>query len=159
MDILEIIFIPISLDTKRFDGTDKVQIQVDGTDETTQKVEELTDRNGIERGEVDVGGGERQREPAVERESETKSRSKRQFLIVHDQKDALKPTFALLQKVPEREGRLLPHLAVYPVERVAFGHGRHGKVRVLGYAALWTVVERHRSFRTRLTHDKRTFKK
>ena len=54
---------------------------------------------------------------------------------MHDEEDALHPALALLQKVPEGEGRFFPHLAVDPVERVALGHGRHGEVGVLGDAS------------------------
>ena len=74
---------------------------------------------------------------------------------MHDEEDALDPALALLQEVPEGEGRLLPHLAVDPVERVALGHGRHGEVGVLGNAALGAVVERDGALGARLAHDER----
>jgi hypothetical protein len=38
---------------------------------------------------------------------------------LYGEQDALEPAFALLQKVPERERRLLVHLALHEVERVA----------------------------------------
>lgn len=51
--------IAIAFDAKRLDGADEVQVQVDGANKAAQKVEELSDRNGIKSREVDVGSGER----------------------------------------------------------------------------------------------------
>ena len=53
------------------------------------------------------------------------------------------PPLALLDEVPEREGRLLPHLALDEVERVALLEGAHREEAVLGHRAVQPVVERH----------------
>ena len=110
-------------DAERLDGADEVEVEVDGGDEAADEVEGLADGNGVEGGEVDVGGGEGQREPAVEGEREAEAGADGQLAVVDDEEDALDPALALLQEVADVEGRLLPHLAVDPVERVALGDG------------------------------------
>ena len=120
---------------ERLDRAYEVEVQVCRAHQTHQEVKGLADRYGIEGREPHVRGGQGQREPAVEGERQAEARAHGQLDIVHHQEDALDPAFPLLQKVPERERRLLPHLAVDPVERVALGHGRHGEVGVLGDAA------------------------
>ncbi len=104
------------------DGSDEVEVEISGTHKAAQKVEGLPDRYGIEGREPHVRCGERQREPTVKSQRQAKARLHRQFGVVHHQEDALDPALALLQKVPERERRLLPHLSLDPVERVSFGH-------------------------------------
>lgn len=140
------------------DGANEIQIQVDGADKAAQKVKRLSNGYGIEGGEVDVRGAERKREPAVQGESQTEARLDGQLFVVYDQEDALHPAFALLQEVPEGEWRLLPHLAVDPVERVALGHRGHGKVGVLGDAALGAVVKGDVALGAHLTHHERALK-
>lgn len=58
-----------------------------------------------------------------------------------DEKDALEPAFALLDKVPQGERRFFPHFPLDEVEAVAFGISSHCEEAVLGYGAVEAVVE------------------
>lgn len=49
--------LPVSFDAERLDSADEVEIQIDSADKTAEKVEQLTDRDRIESGEVDIGSG------------------------------------------------------------------------------------------------------
>ena len=147
--------IAVAIYAKRLYGAYKVQVQIHGAHKTTKKVKRLPDRYRIQSGQVDIGRTQWQREPTVKSQCQTKAGANGQLFVVYDEEYALHPAFALLQKVPEGEGRLFPHFAVDPVEGVALGHGRHGEVGVFGDAALGSVVECDCSFGARLTHHER----
>jgi len=69
---------------------------------------------------------------------------------VHHQQDALEPSLPLLQKVQQRERRLLVHLALDEVERVSLAEGPHREKAILGHRAIDAVVKGHRTLRADL---------
>lgn len=57
------------------------------------------------------------------------------------EKDALEPTFALLEKVAEVKWGFLPHFSFYKVEVVALTVGAHCEETVLRYGTVKAIVE------------------
>lgn len=130
-----------------------VHVQVHALDEREQGVHGGGAGQREEGGQQHLGGDERQHHPRVAGHAQQPLGAQRHGARVHHQQDALQPALPLLDEVPHREGRLLPHLALDEVERVALVQSAHREVAVLGHRPVRPVVERHLPLRRRQSYD------
>lgn len=131
---------------KGLQHAEHVHVNVDARNERAHKVHDVRARDRIQFGQHQAGGGQRQRDPRVDADAEQQLMAPRDRVGVDDQQDALQPALALLQKVHQRERRLLVHFALDEVECVALGEGAHREEAILGHRAVEAVVEGHVPF-------------
>lgn len=96
---------------ERTHGTNDIQVDIDSSHVTYQKIQRPVQWNGTHRRENHIERSDRQGHPRVESDAQADARSKRQTLIVRDEQDALQPTLALFDEVAQCERTLLPHFA------------------------------------------------
>lgn len=143
---------PYLPDGEGLEDAEDVHVEGGGGDEGRPEVAPVGGRQRVDAGEDQIEDGQRHGQPGVQGQAEEELHRQGNVPRVHHQVDALHPALPLLQKVRQREGRLLPHFALDEVEAVALAEGDHGKVAVLGHRPVEAIVEADVPLRLKLGH-------